>query len=175
MHFCFLLVQDSPVSLLSLSLPSPPFASHRSFYPRSPNNLFPSLLRPSPPPPHSPYRPLVLSSFLLARHSFCRALQSPLSALDSSPACFNIAATCAGVLHPFVLHASYHRLPRECNQPSTASRARLLFLSFASPPRATACLDPSNDAVARRNFALTKQRIAHGRIDRSYALSVRKT
>lgn len=95
MHFCFLPVQDSPVSL-------PP--------------LVPSS------PPSSPSKPCILSLHLpaqpLARHSFCITLLSPLSPFPSpfvSPfpaACSNIGA---GVLHPFVLYASYHRLPAREN------------------------------------------------------------
>lgn len=79
-----------------------------------------SLSLPSSPSslPSSPSKPCILSLHLpaqpLARHSFCIKLL-PLPFPFASPfpaACSNIGA---GVLHPFVLYASYHRLPTSEN------------------------------------------------------------
>lgn len=140
MHFCFLPVQDSPVSLpsplsplLSRSVPShrpsshPPSSNHPSNLSFSPstNAGLPfflhralSLTRSLARSPHYSCLPLLLARSLARSHD-----STPL------PAWLNIGA---GVLHPFVLHASYHRLPAKRMQ---ATSAQLL-----PPPARRSCL-----------------------------------
>lgn len=126
MHFCFLPVQDSPVSL-------PP--------------LVPSSL------PSSPSKPCILSLHLpvqpLARHSFCITLLPPSPSLLPSPPLFQQRARTSALV--FSIRSSYMPPTTDClpeRMQATFHAASLLFHSFVSPARQRS----SSDTKLARKF-----------------------
>ena len=144
MHFCFLPVQDSPVS------PSPVLPPPRRFV----SSYF------SQKKPRYSFSLSGCISRWLAILSASRFSASPLSwpLLFQQQRAWSIGA---GVLHPFVLHASYHRLPAQRERERERERDREnagnlprsfspLFHSFVSPPLST-----EHENWPPRNFTST--------------------